>query len=513
MSDEFSGPRDRRYQVFISSTFDLEEERKAAVEAVFRRGHIPIALENFSPSDSSDLEVIEKAMKESQVYVLILGHRYGQIVPGTSISYTELEYDLAQRYRLRTITFVLNDSIVDERRQKLSSKVDRDREEIANIQKLMTFQKRVTEHFRRFYSPGPSLKYEVELALQDNLRDFDEPGFLREIHNPFIVDIVNELKGFEKLYGRVSEQREKKEALARYFCQQYVDYIKDHHVSLFFESGSTVAYVAREMSRDLAGTVKIQEDGSANIQISTNNALAYLQLWLNARVPCSQFPWSPPVDPTFGATYGGLEKNLAALDPDYRRPPLDKKAKGEIEKLLGAPFSLPKMKRPVLLLGAASGLQVGSDHKIKFGMKVGERRQRELTLQLQSCYGPHVGSYHNKVFKRFMYATRLPMVLFITGDKIDREIETDHCHFILDSDLPWEMFCREWPVAFCVGCADDEVDVHAQAFESLGFSLRMQNSNTAVTTFIARNKKFIDDFENAIQSRTKREKPSGASPG
>lgn len=504
MTSDQSKTRDRRYQVFISSTFDLKDERKAAVEAVFRRGHIPIALENFSPVTASDLEVIDKAMRDSQVYILLLGHRYGQLVPGQEKSYTEFEYELAQKHKLRTITFVLEDDLVDELRKKLDPRVDRDREEISNIKRLGTFRNRVTEHFRRFYTPGQGMRADIELALEDNLTDFDEPGFLREIQNPFIVDIVNELKGFEKLYGRVSEQREKKEGLARFFTQTYFSHIKDHHISLFFESGSTVAYVARQMSHDLAGEVKIQEDGSANIQISTNNALAYLQLWLNARVPCSQFPWSPPVDPTFGATYGGLEKNLTALDPDYTQPPLGRRAKAEIDKLLGAPFTLGNMKRPVLLLGAASGLQIGETHSVKFGPNLTDRRKEALAGQLKNCYGPHVGSYHNKVFKRFMYATKLPIVIFLTGDKIDREIEADHCHFILDSELTWDLFCRDWPVAFCVACWESEVDRHIPSFEALGFELKVQNANTAVTTFIARNRKFIQEFENIAQPKSKR---------
>jgi hypothetical protein len=73
MSDVSPKASDRRYQIFISSTFeDLRAERKAAVEAVFERGHIPIALENFSPSNESDLQVIKSAMKDCQVYVAIL---------------------------------------------------------------------------------------------------------------------------------------------------------------------------------------------------------------------------------------------------------------------------------------------------------------------------------------------------------------------------------------------------------------------------------------------------------
>lgn len=74
---------DRRYQVFISSTFkDLAEERKKAVQVVIERGHIPIAMERFSAKDESDLKVIKQAIASCQIYILLVGHRYGELVPG-----------------------------------------------------------------------------------------------------------------------------------------------------------------------------------------------------------------------------------------------------------------------------------------------------------------------------------------------------------------------------------------------------------------------------------------------
>src|SRR5438105_7515790 len=158
-------PTDRRYQIFISSTFqDLKEERKAAIEAVFKRGHIPIALENFSPQNEEDLQVIKSAMRDCQVYIAILGHRYGSLVPGQDYSFTEFEYDLAQEYRLKTLTFILADDVIEERRKKV------DESEKRHYGKLRDFhEKKAARHFRRKFTPGPEFKYIIELALADNL--------------------------------------------------------------------------------------------------------------------------------------------------------------------------------------------------------------------------------------------------------------------------------------------------------------------------------------------------------
>jgi hypothetical protein len=503
MSDVSPKASDRRYQIFISSTFeDLRAERKAAVEAVFERGHIPIALENFSPSNESDLQVIKSAMKDCQVYVAILGHRYGTMVPDKDYSFTEFEYDLAQQYKLKTLTFILNDKDIAKRRSKLDQKSDE--VELRNFGKLQDFHKRVAEHFRRIFVPGPEFKGIVQLALADNLHGWDRPGFIREPDDPtiletakneFVVDIIKNLEGFPKLYERCLEEKDSKRELGRFFTQSYLDDIRRKQVSLFFESGSTVAFVARELSKHLKGDVTIGENGAPNIQISTNNILAYLILWLTARIPCTEFPWSPPEETTYGASYGGIDKNLFDRKPDYSLQGLSAKEKAEIDKLLKAPFSLPTMKKPALLLGAASGLQIGSKHKLRFPDGLSTERCQELERQLSRCFGPHVGSYHNKIFKRFMYATNLPIVIFLTANKIDCDIHVGKCHFILDSTFTWDQFCKSHPVAFCVGCDTQQMPRYSEMFAKLGFDINCGQVYTKATSFIARNKAFIEQFE------------------
>jgi hypothetical protein len=135
------------------------------------------------------------------------------------------------------------------------------------------------------------------------------------------------------------------------------------------------------------------------------------------------------------------------------------------------------MKRPALLLGAASGLQIGKQLNLKFLDGLDATRQKDLRDQLLHCRGPHVGSYHNKVFKRFMYETGLPLAIFLTGEKIDCKIEVGRCHFVLDSWLTWENFCSNHPVAFCIGCRQEERPKLTAMFDELGFHLRVENSS------------------------------------
>jgi hypothetical protein len=87
---------ERKLQVFVSSTFsDLQDIRQAAVAAILKAGHIPAGMELFTSGDTSQMDVIRRWIEESDVYMLLLGARYGSIEPTTGLSYTELEYDYA----------------------------------------------------------------------------------------------------------------------------------------------------------------------------------------------------------------------------------------------------------------------------------------------------------------------------------------------------------------------------------------------------------------------------------
>jgi hypothetical protein len=86
----------KKLQVFVSSTFeDLRDQRQAAVEAILKSGHIPAGMELFAAGDESQMVVIRRWINASDVFLLILGRRYGSIEPTTGKSYVELEYEYA----------------------------------------------------------------------------------------------------------------------------------------------------------------------------------------------------------------------------------------------------------------------------------------------------------------------------------------------------------------------------------------------------------------------------------
>ena len=64
--------KNRKLQVFVSSTYeDLKEERQAAVQAILNAGHIPAGMDLFASGDQSQIEVIKKWIRESDIYTLM----------------------------------------------------------------------------------------------------------------------------------------------------------------------------------------------------------------------------------------------------------------------------------------------------------------------------------------------------------------------------------------------------------------------------------------------------------
>lgn len=86
----------KRYQVFVSSTFDdLKEERSKVITALLDLGHIPCGMEYFPAADEDAWNCIERLIPQCDYYVVLVAGRYGCIPDGDSKSYTHKEYELA----------------------------------------------------------------------------------------------------------------------------------------------------------------------------------------------------------------------------------------------------------------------------------------------------------------------------------------------------------------------------------------------------------------------------------
>lgn len=83
-------------RVFISSASGaLAPYRSAAIDVCHRLGLIPVAMEEFDPQRPSPIEACRDLVASTDVFVLLLAHRYGSRPSGDSPSFTELEYGWA----------------------------------------------------------------------------------------------------------------------------------------------------------------------------------------------------------------------------------------------------------------------------------------------------------------------------------------------------------------------------------------------------------------------------------
>ena len=104
----------KKLQIFISSTFkDLTSERQSAVEAILRAGHIPAGMELFAAGNESQLEVIKRWIEESDVYMLLLGGRYGSIESKSQLSYIEIEYCYANEIGKPSFAIVISEKALE----------------------------------------------------------------------------------------------------------------------------------------------------------------------------------------------------------------------------------------------------------------------------------------------------------------------------------------------------------------------------------------------------------------
>ena len=97
---------DKRYQVFVSSTFvDLQKERQEVIHALLEQDCFPAGMELFPAADEDQWTLIKKVIDDCDYYVVIIAGRYGSIAPD-GLSYTEMEYRYALEKKKPIISFI-----------------------------------------------------------------------------------------------------------------------------------------------------------------------------------------------------------------------------------------------------------------------------------------------------------------------------------------------------------------------------------------------------------------------
>jgi len=94
---------------YVSSTFgDLRPFREAAFEVVYRAGGDVLRMESLPASLESPLELTRRFIAEADVFILIVGHRYGALIENDGKSFLELEYETAVTLGKPVLAFIVS---------------------------------------------------------------------------------------------------------------------------------------------------------------------------------------------------------------------------------------------------------------------------------------------------------------------------------------------------------------------------------------------------------------------
>jgi Domain of unknown function (DUF4062) len=165
----------RKFQVFVSSTFeDMKLERQAAVEAILEAGHIPAGMELFTAGDESQLDTIKRWIEASDVYVLLLGGRYGSIEPKSGKSYIHVEYEYALELAKPVFAIVITDKGLEDK----VTAINKIAIEPTYGQLLQQFRQQVLSKTSRFFDDRKDIKIAIHQKLAELSQRDDLAGWI-----------------------------------------------------------------------------------------------------------------------------------------------------------------------------------------------------------------------------------------------------------------------------------------------------------------------------------------------
>ena len=181
---------EKRYQVFISSTYsDLEEERRRVVEALLQVDCIPVGMELFPAADEEQWRFIERVISDCDYYVLIIAGRYGSLT-AEGISFTEKEFDYALEKAIPILAFIHADAGT-----LMASKRELDKDA---VEKLEAFKQRVrTGRLVKTWTTPSELAERVVISLTRAKTSHPTRGWIRG-GGPDSVTLLQEVNELRK---------------------------------------------------------------------------------------------------------------------------------------------------------------------------------------------------------------------------------------------------------------------------------------------------------------------------
>jgi hypothetical protein len=172
----FPGTMQKRYQVFVSSTFeDLKEERREIMQALLELRCFPAGMELFPASNENAWSLIRRVIDDSDYYVVVVAGRYGSVDPESNLSFTEKEFDYAVEAGKPILAFLHGapgQIPGDKLEQKDSGK-----------ERLARFREKIESKFHaKYWRDAPDLGSKLSRAVATIKEDQPEEGWIRGRH-------------------------------------------------------------------------------------------------------------------------------------------------------------------------------------------------------------------------------------------------------------------------------------------------------------------------------------------
>lgn len=163
---------EKRYQVFISSTFeDLKDERRAVQDVLINTGDFPVQMESFPAADEDQFEFIKSLIDQCDYYILIIAGKYGTIADdGMSYTHKEFRYAVSKGVPVLVMLHEDPELIAKGKSEKSQSGTKRLHEFIKEAEK---------GRLRRTWSTRDGLKLAVREALENAKSTKPRTGWVR----------------------------------------------------------------------------------------------------------------------------------------------------------------------------------------------------------------------------------------------------------------------------------------------------------------------------------------------
>jgi len=162
---------DKRYQVFVSSTYeDLKEERRVVMQVLLETNCIPAGMELFSAEDEDQWSVIKRVIDDCDYYIVIVGGRYGSMTSDGK-SYTQKEYEYAILKGIPVMAFLPEDP-----NNILSGKTDDDSQKKL---KLEEFKKILKNKMCKTWNNPDHLAGAVSISINHMIKNKPAIGWIK----------------------------------------------------------------------------------------------------------------------------------------------------------------------------------------------------------------------------------------------------------------------------------------------------------------------------------------------